>query len=123
MYSQLFDGIKYSNDDRTITLNAESVFDLNNTSENVVNSMNLELLNINLSTPLRVTSDNADEVNDNVYTWTINPTDNSKKISLEIGTSAVSNLYKPIIIIGLVLGIIVGFSIYAFINYKKGKKI
>ncbi|MBR3116536.1 MAG: hypothetical protein IKF36_01520 [Bacilli bacterium] len=124
LYPELFGEIKYSNSDRKITINAESVFDLNNEArDNVVNSFNVELLNINFNTPLRVESINAEEENDNTYTWTIKNGDTHKSINIVIGTSAVSSLYKPIIVIALILLIVIGFAVYALNNYRKARKI
>ena len=88
LYPELFGEIKYSNSDRKITINAESVFDLNNEArDNVVNSFNVELLNINFNTPLRVESINAEEENDNTYTWTIKNGDTLFSISNNFNTS------------------------------------
>ena len=73
MYSQLFPNVDYANDHSQVLLNTNSVF-----------SNNVKLLKINIETPLNVTENNADDVNDNIYTWTINEDTGYKEINLEM---------------------------------------
>jgi hypothetical protein len=124
LYTELFPEIKLLNEDRKMTLEADGVFNTNlENKENVVDSFNIELLKINIDTPLNVISNNADEITDGIYTWNIKNGDNTKKIHLELSTASVSQTYKSVIIIIVICLIIGGIIAYSILNYIKGRKL
>ena len=124
LYHELFPEIKLLNDDRKMTLVADGIFYANaEKKENVVDSFNIELLKINFDTPLNIISENADEITDGIYTWSIKNGDNAKKIKVELSTAAVSNKYKSVIVIIIICLIVGAMAAYAIRNFVKGKKL
>lgn len=124
LYHELFPEIKLLNDDRKMTLVADGIFYANaENKENVVDSFNIELLKINFDTPLNIISENADEITDGIYTWSIKNGDNAKKIKVELSTAAVSNKYKSVIVIIIICLIVGAMAAYAIRNFVKGKKL
>lgn len=112
MYSQLFPNIDYANDNSKILLNTNSVF-----------SNNIKLLNINIETPFNVKDNNADDVNDKIYTWTINSDTGYKEINLEMDMDSKKNKYLYIFLILITSVILVLPLIHFLSRYIKTRKM
>lgn len=78
LYKQLFDNISYNTDRVDYTLEANNIFNLNNTK--LDNSKNIKLLQINVTTPLYIIDENSDTNSENTYSWTIDNNTKEKDI-------------------------------------------
>lgn len=85
---------------------------------------------INIKTDLKVLENNADEVNDNVYTWNINYTNySSKEIILKLENSDKNTLenfknnngFLLTLVVIVIFIIVVSIIIYLIVWYKKRK--
>lgn len=112
LYSQLFPNIDYANDNNKLLLNTNSVF-----------SNNVKLLNINVETPFNVTDNNADDKNENIYTWSINSSTGYKEINLEIDLDNKKNKNIYILLIVFTTIILLLPIIHFLSKYIKSRKM
>lgn len=80
LYKQLFDSISYDSDNKEVALSTGNIFNLSTSKLN--NSYNIKNLQINVTTPLDVIEENADMINENTYSWTLDNTTKEKYMYL-----------------------------------------
>lgn len=80
VYKQLFDKVNYNTDGREVSFDASNIFNLKNSSLNGSNKVNL--IQINVTTPLEVIDDNSDLSTENTYSWTIDSDTQEKDIHI-----------------------------------------
>lgn len=114
--NKCFENINYSYDDNY-------VFDLNG----YFYCLYTEKLNINVTTKNKVISNNADEVNDNTYTWHINSSNfDNVDIRLEIEKNTLKdkvNSYSLIVISIFIICTVLVFFIVLLYKRKKHNKL
>lgn len=111
--------VSYNEDDNII-----SVFTDNEELLYFKDYPELEEVKINIKTNYLVKEENADSINDNIYTWVFKK-DEVKSINLVIDTSKVINNinYTNITIIGFVMVVIVFIFLLLIFKNKKNNKI
>ena len=118
LYKQLFDDIDYKRENHEIKFNTTDVFDLEETSNNVMNKEDFSLLQINVTTPLKVIKNNADQLNDNTMSWTLNKNTSKKNILFILSADNI-NPRRFIFVLSftiIVFGIIVIYFIGRFLK-------
>ena len=119
-YSDVFDDAKVSKSNNIYTLSIDQLTKLGNSGSN---SPIYDEINVNITIPFRVTENNADEVNGNVYTWKIvkNKLKNIK-VSFDKGDPITSSsivigdkVYNSKVIYSLI--IIGAFAIFSLVLY------
>ena len=125
VYHQLFDKIEYNKSQDFIDLYVDENIRIKN-SNNIKNGTNLidfDVLQINIENPFKVKLSNEDMKSDNIYTWTINKNDNSKKIQMQFEIRE-DKLPIKSILVGIVLFIVITIlSINIIKRYKEGQDI
>ena len=114
LYKQLFDSISYDSDNKEVALSAGNIFNLSTSKLN--NSYNIKNLQINVTTPLDVIEENADMINENTYSWTLDNTTKEKYMYLTFSKG--SNLLNKGTTIVLCV-MVVAIAISAIIMIKR----
>jgi len=114
LYKQLFDSISYDSDNKEVALSAGNIFNLSTSKLN--NSYNIKNLQINVTTPLDVIEENADMINENTYSWTLDNTTKEKYMYLTFSKG--SNLLNKGTTIVLCV-MVVAVAISAIIMIKR----
>ena len=111
LYKTLFDDIEYTLDNKGITISAKNSLKLDDqNNQNIINSYDIENLNINISTPFYINKSNADSIKDNTYTWSLNSNDTYKNINLDFS-------YRQDRLYGIIMLTIIGVASLATIIY------
>jgi hypothetical protein len=111
LYKTLFDDIEYTLDNKGITISAKNSLKLDDqNNQNIINSYDIEKLNINISTPFYINKSNADSIKDNTYTWSLNSNDTYKNINLDFS-------YRQDRLYGIIMLTIIGVASLATIIY------
>lgn len=122
LYKELYGDIKYTNDGSVVEFNGNAKLVTNTPlgDYDLVNNYDIPILKINLEVANDVISHNADEVNDKLYTWSIDKDTTDKTISLKFSSdnNSKNRLY---IIVLVIIGVIVVGSI-AIIGYRYVKR-
>ena len=106
LYHLLFDNISYDKTDKYIEVEAKGVLDLSNNSIYKVNNYDVSLFQINLESSHKILSNNADQKEDNIYSWTLNSNTKEKEINFKISTDYTKNRIisiVPLLLIGLII--------------------
>ena len=114
LYKQLFDSISYDSDNKEVALSTGNIFNLSTSKLN--NSYNIKNLQINVTTPLDVIEENADMINENTYSWTLDNTTKEKYMYLTFSKG--SNLLNKGTTIVLCV-MVVAVAISAIIMIKR----
>ena len=111
LYKTLFNDIEYTLDNKGITISAKNSLKLDDqNNQNIINSYDIENLNINISTPFYINKSNADSIKDNTYTWSLNSNDTYKNINLDFS-------YRQDRLYGIIMLTIIGVASLATIIY------
>lgn len=122
IYHQLFDNISYNKTEDYIDLYTNQNLKLKG-NDNVGNTVDLDVLQINVEVPFKMITDNSDISNDNIYTWTIDKNTKNKKITMHFTADSSSFPYAQIIVISLVVIALVVFAVMLFKMYKEKQQI
>lgn len=123
IYHLLFDNIDYDKNDKYIEVDAKGVLDLSNNSIYKVNNYDVSLFQINLESSHKILSNNADQKEDNIYSWTLNSNTKEKEINFKISTDYTKNRIisiVPLLLIGLIIVISV---IYVYNKTIKSNRL
>lgn len=121
LYKMLFEEIAFSKDNTGMVITTEAKFKLNDKdNQNIVNSYNIDKLNINLKLPFDVNKSNADSIKEDVYTWELNSDDTFKNINIDYSykNDRVQNVVV-LVTIGIASLIILGFIIINLVRNKR----
>ena len=105
VYHQIFEDIEYNKKSSYIDLYVNKDLKLKN-KYNIINGSNLQdldVIQINITNPFKVTISNADIENNKVYTWKITKDDTNKKIQMQFKPSLDEFPYQTIIVTSVVL--------------------
>lgn len=118
LYRHMFDKIYYNKTDDFIDI---YTYENKNLNKNNLggNNIDIDVLQINISSPFKVKFNNADMSNDNTYTWTINRNTTEKKIAINYTTTKDK---LPIGKILLIMGLLIGIFVFIYIWYKRYKE-
>lgn len=125
VYRQLFNEIEYNitSDYIDLYLN-ESIKHQNNYTEiNGTNLADLDVIQVNITNPFEVNFTNAEIINDNIYTWTIKKSDESKKFQMQFKPVLNTFPYAEIIKLIMIILCIVIISIIVVRRFTKSNKI
>lgn len=123
LYKNLFDTINYENNGKEINISTSSVFKLDDSdSEFITEENNISLLQINVETPYKVVESNAENISDNIYSWTLNKDTTNKDIDFKINIRNKANSYISIIVLSLIGVIVVGTITVIVIRIIKRQK-
>ena len=123
LYKNLFDTINYENNGKEINISTSSVFKLDDSdSEFITEENNISLLQINVETPYKVVESNAENISDNIYSWTLNKDTTNKDIDFKINIRNKANSYISIIVLSLIGVIVVGTITVIIIRIIKRQK-
>ena len=112
LYKQLFDDINYTKQKNQIEIKTAGKLKLDSKNQiDIINDYNVDLLQINFNTNLKVYDTNADESYDGKYTWKLTSDSNDKEIIIKINPTNREFNYKYIIVISLIVLISVFFLI------------
>ena len=124
VYTQLFDKIQYNKTNNYIDLyiNENIKMKNNDTISNGNNLTDLDVIQINITNPYKMNYTNAEFINDNTYTWSINKNDINKKIQIQFKPSIDKFPIKQVVIISLILVVtfILLFNLYR--RYKNRQR-
>ena len=113
LYKMFFETIEYDRDNKGMTIKTESNFKLDDkNSQNIINSYDIENLNINLNIPFSVNSNNADKVSNNIYTWELKNNSTYKNIEVDFSyqNDKTSNIIF-LVLVGVSSLIIIGYIV------------
>ena len=122
LYNQLFDNIKYNKNGDMISLSTKENLRLKN-SNNILNGTNLndlDVIQVNITNPFKVTNTNSDINDEKTYTWSIKNSDVEKEISMNFNTVLNAFPYRAVIV-GSMIFIIVS-RIRILIKYRKKQR-
>lgn len=123
LYKNLFDTINYENNGKKINISTSSVFKLDDSdSEFITEENNISLLQINVETPYKVVESNAENISDNIYSWTLNKDTTNKDIDFKINIRNKANSYISIIVLSLIGIIVIGTITVIVIRIIKRQK-
>lgn len=130
--SDVFDNINVTKDGNIITFSAEQKELL---SSDTNYSLLYDDITVNITIPFEVTSNNADKVNGNTYTWNIKKDSDYKtiefsykegnkkdEVNINVNNETYNIHYGVIIVIGFVI-IIGSIVLFVYINNKKNNVI
>lgn len=121
LYKQIFNSISYNSDDNEISLGARNILNLSTSDLN--NSYDLKILQINVQTPLEVIDENADFVNENTYSWTINDKTQEKDMYLVFNKEKFVLNRGTIILISALGLVVIGLIIIIIKRLLDARKI
>ena len=122
IYHQLVDNISYNKTDNYIDIYTNQILKLKGNDE-IGNTSDLDVIQVNITTPFKVVFDNSDISNDNTYTWTIDKNTINKKIMINFEPKLSGFQYSRLIIL-LTFILVIGIFIYIlFKRYKNIQKI
>ena len=119
IYHQLVDNISYNKTDNYIDIYTNQILKLKGNDE-IGNTSDLDVIQVNITTPFKVVFDNSDISNDNTYTWTIDKNTINKKIMINFEPKLSGFQYSRLIIL---LTFILVIGIFIYILFKKYKNI
>ncbi len=119
IYHQLVDNISYNKADNYIDIYTNQILKLKGNDE-IGNTSDLDVIQVNITTPFKVVFDNSDISNDNTYTWTIDKNTINKKIMINFEPKLSGFQYSRLIIL---LTFILVIGIFIYILFKKYKNI
>lgn len=122
--SEMFEDISVYKEDSIVTILMKPKDEFIYFEENSEYSALLDKVDIKINLPFKVTQSNADNTNENEYTWTIKKDGSLKEIQISYDISKLNT--KPIsittwIIIGMV-GFLLVISLYIYIRYKMSSR-
>ena len=122
IYKMMFNDLEFEKNNIGMSINAKSNLKLDDkSSQNIVNSYDMDNFKINVIIPFMVEKNNADLVKDNTYTWTLNSKDTYKKINIDY--SYRNDNFKSITMLVVVGVVFVSIIIYLLVYLRKNKKI
>ena len=114
LYNEVFYNKEYDNDLKTITLGTNAKI----WNKGMTNNFNIEDIKVSVTSPLKMLSSNADEIDGNKYIWNLNDSSTSKDIFLQYSLLKNKINYKSLILlIFLIIALIT--SIIYYDKYKK----
>ena len=114
LYNEVFYNKEYDNDLKTITLGTNAKI----WNKGMTNNFNIEDIKVSVTSPLKMLSSNADEIDGNKYIWNLNDSSTSKDIFLQYSLLKNKVNYKSLILlIFLIIALIT--SIIYYDKYKK----
>lgn len=123
-YSQFTNKINYSKDGAIVTLIAEGAFEKD---AQVPELFNVDTAEIIIEVPYKVTENNADEVNGNVYKWIFKKSDKEiREIKLVYNSKIkvnAGNIYMYYIAIGVIVIALIAMLIFYYKFNKKKKTV
>lgn len=123
IYKQFYDNIEYKKEKNNIDISTTNNFNFIKNSDSLSNSPNIDYFRINIINPYKVKYTNADEIQDNSYSWNYDKNTKEKSIKMEYKLQTKKINIKDIIVITLTLLSLIIIIIYYFRNFKKSKKI
>ena len=122
LYKVLFENVEFTKDNSGMKINAESLLKLDDKeNENIINSYDIEDFNINLELPFSINKNNADKVDNNIYTWTLDNSDTYKNINIEFDYN--NDKVQSIILLVLMGIISLGIISYMIIYFVRNQRI
>lgn len=122
VYHQLIDEISYNKTNDYIDIYVNQYLKLKG-NDNIGNTSDLDVLQINVTTPFKMIINNADISNDNTYTWTINKDSKQKKIIISFMPKLNSFPYSQAIMISVLIVTITIIVITLIKRLKNSQKI
>lgn len=124
LYNQLFDNIKYNKNGDMISLSTKENLRLKN-SNNILNGTNLndlDVIQVNITNPFKVTNTNSDINDEKTYTWSIKNSDVEKEISMNFNTVLNAFPYRAVIVGSMIFIIVIVSGIRILIKYRKKQR-
>lgn len=121
VYHQLIDEISYNKTDKYIDIYVNQHFKLKQ-NDNIGNTSDFDILQINVNTPFKMINNNSDISNDNVYTWTIDKNTIQKKIIMNFETKPIGISYSQVIMIAVLTIVIFIIAIILIRRFKNSQK-
>lgn len=124
IYHQLFDNIQYNKKDDNISLYVNENLKLKNNINNLngTNLNDIDIIQINITNPFKVSNNNAEIINERVYTWSIKNTDIEKEINMEFKDTLDEFPYRAVIVGSLIFVVVIIFGIRLLRRYKKTQR-
>lgn len=125
VYHQLFEKIEYNISSNYIDLYIDENIKLKNsyTEINGTNLIDLDVIQVNIANPFKVTFTNAEIVNDNIYTWTITKEDVSKKLQMQFKPTLNVFPYREVIVGSIIVLVTIIMIIIITRKFRKSNKV
>lgn len=122
IYHQLIDEITYNKTDKYVDLYTNQYLKLKE-DNNIGNTNDLDVIQINVKVPFKMISNNSDIYNDDIYTWTIDKNTTQKKISMNFEMRPSGFPYSQVIMIVTLVVVITIFTIILIRRFRNSQKI